>query len=269
LDYFGWIVSLSKSSIEGKNKELLNDTPLILSVDTATSGGSVCLTRGTRLLSTRLGDPAVSHSNSLLKDINEILLEADVSLRDVSLLAVASGPGSFTGLRIGLATVKALAATLRISCVGIPTLHAVALAAGPGQATLALLPAGRGEVFVQLLSVSSHAKVTSLDEPAHLSPPRMLEKYGSIKTLTWAGPGAHLYRDLLRSHAGEQGIEFDEDSRPGVESFQGWRLSAVQENFSQYVAALALGRYETNDVGDPLLLNAMYVRPSDAELKCP
>lgn len=242
---------------------------MILSVDTASMGGSVCLTRGTTLLATRVGDPAVSHSNSLLKDINESLGEAEVSLSDVDLLAAASGPGSFTGLRIGLATVKALAATLRISCVGIPTLHAVAHAGGPATATVALLPAGRGEVFLQLLSVSPDGSVTPLDEPAHLSPHNVLEKYGSLKTLKWSGPGAHMYRDLLESYAREKGIDFDDESPPETELSQGWTLAPAQENLSQHVAALALQKYESNEVGDPLSLSALYVRPSDAELKCP
>jgi tRNA threonylcarbamoyladenosine biosynthesis protein TsaB len=186
----------------------------------------------------------------------------------MDLLAAASGPGSFTGLRIGLATVKAIATTLRISCVGIPTLHAVAHAAGPATSTVALLPAGRGEVFVQMLSVLPDGRVTPLDEPAHLSPNNLLEKYGSHKTLKWSGPGAHMYRDRLESYARENGIDFTDQSPPETELSQGWKLTPALENLSQYVAALALQKYKTNEVDDPLSLNAIYVRPSDAELKC-
>ena len=241
---------------------------MILSIDTATLGGSVSLTRNGTLLASRLGDPSVSHSNSLLKDINECLDQAGVSLSTVDLLAAASGPGSFTGLRIGLATVKALAATLRISCVGIPTLYAVAHAAGQSTATVALLPAGRGEMFVQMLSVSS-GSVTPLDEPAHLSPYNVLDKYGSLKALKWSGPGAHMYRDLLESYAREKGIDFGDERSPETVLAQGWRLAPAVENLSQQVAALALQRYVSGEVDDPLSLSAMYVRPSDAELKCP
>lgn len=247
----------------------MNEGPLILSVDTATMGGSVCLTLGTKLLATRVGDPAVSHSNSLLKDIHESLDEAEVAISDVNLLAAASGPGSFTGLRIGLATVKALAATLRISCVGIPTLHAVALAAGASNATVALLPAGRGEVFSQLLSVSPNRSVTPLDEPVHLSPHKMLEKYASLRTLRWTGPGAHMYRDLIGSYHRDKEIGFEVEGSGATDSSPGWRLVPAQENLSQYVAALSLQKYASNQVGNPLSLSAIYVRPSDAELKCP
>ena len=246
----------------------LKKTPAILSIDTATLGGSVCVTRGATLLATRLGDPSVSHSNSLLMDINAGLSEAKVQLNDVDLIAAASGPGSFTGLRIGLATVKALAATLKIPCVGIPTLYAVAHAAGPATANVALLPAGRGELFSQLLSVSSDGNVTPLDAPSHLSPPQVLEKYGTLKALQWSGPGAHLYQDLLKSYAKKKAIDFDYESLPQTELVQGWRVTLRQENLSPNVAALALAKYEGGDVEDPLTLSAIYVRPSDAELKC-
>ena len=246
----------------------MTNTPLTLSVDTATLGGSVCLARGSTVLASRVGDPEVSHSHSLLKDIDKVLDRAAASLKDVDLFAAASGPGSFTGLRIGLATVKGLAATLRISCVGIPTLHAVAHAAGPATATVALLPAGRGEVFLQLLSVSPEGSVTTLDEPAHLSPTKVLEKYGSLKTLKWSGPGAHMYRDLLESYAREKGIEFSGDDLPRPTQHQGWILAPEQKNLSKPVAALAFRRFERKEVVDPHSLSAIYVRLSDAELKC-
>jgi tRNA threonylcarbamoyladenosine biosynthesis protein TsaB len=247
----------------------LDHLPLILSVDTATPGGSVCLTRNATVLATRIGDPAVSHSNSLLKDINECLDRAGVSLSDVDLLAAVSGPGSFTGLRIGLATVKALAATLRISCVGIPTLHAVAHAAGPAAATVALLPAGRGELFLQLLSVSTDRTVSPLDQATHLSPHKVLEKYAALESLKWAGPGAHMYRDLLESYAREKGIDYYDTGPPEADLSKGWTLAPLQQNLSKHAAALALQKYESDDLSDPLSLSAIYVRPSDAELKCP
>lgn len=192
-----------------------------------------------------------------------------MSLTDVTLFAAASGPGSFTGLRIGLATVKALAATLERPCVGIPTLHAVAHAAGPSSATIALLPAGRGEVFVQMLSVSPDGRVAQLDAPAHLSPLKLVAKYGAFKYLKWAGDGVSVCRDVLVAYSREQGIDFDDDGTLETIQHPGWALAPKQENLSKHVAALALQRLESCEVLDPASLTAIYVRPSDAELKCP
>ncbi len=74
--------------------------------------GSVAVTRGDELLGVLSGDPAISHSNTLLGDVDKLLSQTQIALPEIDLFAVATGPGSFTGLRIGLATIKALAETL-------------------------------------------------------------------------------------------------------------------------------------------------------------
>jgi tRNA threonylcarbamoyl adenosine modification protein YeaZ len=232
-------------------------------------GGSVWLGYGTVELATRIGDPNVSQSATLLKDISDSLDEAGAKLSEVDLFACASGPGSFTGLRIGIATLKALAASLGGPCVGIPTLQAVAHAGGVSAATVALLPAGRGEVFAQKFSVAEEGKVVELDSPAHLSPPALLARYAGLKNLKWAGNGAHSQRTLLAKYAQEQGIYFFEDlieekkPEPGVGI---WELAAPEANLAKHVAALALQLFQSDAIQSPHSLKAIYVRPSDAEL---
>ena len=232
---------------------------LILSVDTATPGGGVCLLRGRQVLASISGDAALSHSNTLLRDIDAMLKSADVSLDAVDVFAAAIGPGSFTGLRIGLATVKGLAATFERPCIGVPTLHAVARSAGPSPATVALLPAGRGELFAQLLSVSETLEVTEQDHPAHLPPVAVLEKYGGIEPLLWAGPGAQTQFEFLRSAAKERNINFDEGA-------SGWSVAATPKNLAIEIAMIA-GDEEISDALMAEHLRALYVRPSDPELK--
>ena len=104
--------------------------PLILSVETATLSGSVAVSRGDELLGVVTGDASISHSNTLLVDVDKLLTETQIALPEIDLFAVATGPGSFTGLRIGIATIKALAATLDRPTAGVPTLEAVALSGG-------------------------------------------------------------------------------------------------------------------------------------------
>ena len=233
-------------------------------------GGSVFVGRGKLQLAIRKGDPQVSQSNSLLSDINSSLEEAGLSLQDVDLFTCASGPGSFTGLRIGIATLKALAATLDRPCAGIPTLAAVAHGAGPSTATVGLLPAGRGELFAQMFSVSAGGIVTALDSAAHLSPQRLIEKYAAVTDLTWAGPAAHLQRRFLEDSAQEIGIPFVEEDaelpRLTQEQSKVWRLASKETNLAQHVAALALQLFESGELQSPQSVQAIYVRPSDAEL---
>jgi len=245
--------------------------PLILSLETATLGGSVFLGRGKSPLATRNGDSKVSQSNSLLSAIDSSLDEAGLSLQDVDLLACASGPGSFTGLRIGIATLKALAATLERPCAGIPTLRAVAHGAGPSSATVALLPAGRGEVFAQMFSVAEDETVTEVDSAAHLSPQRLVEKYAAFTDLTWAGEGSHQQREFLKNYAQQAGIAFAEEAtdmprHTQKQSRNIWRLAAKETNLAQHVAALALQLFESGEIQSPHSVRAIYVRPSDAEL---
>ena len=242
-----------------------------MSLETATLGGSVFLGRGSLELAARQGDPQVSQSSSLLSDINDSLREAGASLQEVDLFACASGPGSFTGLRIGIATLKGLAASLKRPCVGIPTLQAVAYAAGPSSATVALLPAGRGEVFAQLFSVSEGATIIELDAAAHLSPQKLVEKYAAITNLRWAGSGAHLQRDFLKSFAQQRDVGFAEDADelnalPSAREGKIWQLAAKETNLAKHVAALGLLAFQTGKIQSPYSLSAIYVRPSDAEL---
>lgn len=243
--------------------------PLILSIETATLGGSVCLSEGDRVLATSAGNPELSHSNTLLSDISICLNRAGVSVNDVQLFAAASGPGSFTGLRIGIATIKGLAATLGRPCVGIPTLHAIAHAAGPSEATVALLPAGRGEVFVQLLAVSDEG-VTELEPAAHLLPERAIERYGSRPVVKWTGPGAGAHRALIQASAEAGGHRLIEDASAEAEgdNSQGWLLITEEGPLANHVAALASQRFQRGNVEEAEALTAIYVRPSDAELKC-
>lgn len=225
--------------------------PLILAVETATLSGSIALTRGAELIASLSGDPAVSHSNTLLADLDKLLNKTTFKLQDVDLFAVAAGPGSFTGLRIGIATVKALAATLARPCAAVPTLHAVALAGGASESSVALLPAGRGEVFAQLFSVSADGAVTALDEPSHISPRKMIDKYGLLEKAAWCGEGALAQRELIESSArGKQ-----------------WRVASRTANLALQVAALALRNFGHDELIAPDALQAIYVRPSDAELK--
>jgi tRNA threonylcarbamoyladenosine biosynthesis protein TsaB len=231
-----------------RNTYLNPQPPLILSVETATLAGSVALTRDEDVLAAFAGDAKVSHSNTLLNDIDRLLSETQVTLPEIDLFAVAIGPGSFTGLRIGIATVKALAATLDRPCAGIPTLEAVALAAGASARTVALLPAGRGEVFAQLFSVTDDGFVTALDQAAHISPQKLLEKYDSLDNPLWCGEGAIANKAV-------------------IEQNPHWQIASQTSVLATRVARLASIKFHNDQLERPDTLQAIYVRPSDAELK--
>ncbi|MET0622837.1 MAG: tRNA (adenosine(37)-N6)-threonylcarbamoyltransferase complex dimerization subunit type 1 TsaB [Pyrinomonadaceae bacterium] len=241
---------------------------LTLGVDTSTEKRSVALLRGGRLLYASASELREGGSAGLLADVDRVLGSASVALKDVGLFAAAVGPGSFTGLRSGLATVKGLAVTLGKPVVGVPTLHAVAYAARPARRVVALIPAGRGEVFAQLLCVDAGGVVAEVEEPTHVPPALLLKKIarqgGGVK---WVGGGVLKYGEQIRQAAEAAGLDFvsTDDGREADDD--AWVLGANVEALAETVAVLARSRFEGGGVWDASALGAVYVRPSDAELK--
>lgn len=106
---------------------------LILAFESSAKAASVALCDGEKLISQYTQCSALTHSRTLLPMAEDMLKNAEISLKDVELIAVAHGPGSFTGIRIGVSTVKGLAWAGDTPCIGVSTLEAMAwhgLAAG-------------------------------------------------------------------------------------------------------------------------------------------
>jgi tRNA threonylcarbamoyladenosine biosynthesis protein TsaB len=242
---------------------------LTLGVDTTTDKRSVVLLRGGRLLSMRVSELREGGSANLLVDIDGALVSAAVGLREVEMFAAAVGPGSFTGLRSGLATVKGLALTLGKPAHGVPTLHAIAHAARPARRIVATVPAGRGEVFAQLLGVSAAGVVTEHEAPAHVRPALLVERMARLGGgLKWAGGGVLKFRELIQAGARGAGIECaDTDDATVAASGDVWLLSPRVEALAWSVAVLAGSQDGVVGESSAETLRAIYVRPSDAELK--
>ena len=120
--------------------------PLLLAVETATAAPSLALWRGDALVCERATDPG-NTSEVLLPALDALLADAGVALAAVTGFALSIGPGSFTGLRIGLATVKGLAFGTERSVIAVPTLAAIAGHASGPEPVAAVLDARRGEVY--------------------------------------------------------------------------------------------------------------------------
>lgn len=248
------------------------DRTLVLAVDTATDARSVCVARGVETLSLVKEREAKAGASVVLSVIDEALRGAGVKFAELELFAVACGPGSFTGIRAGIATVKAFAAMSGRPVVAVPTLHAVALAAGPSARTVAAIPAGRGEVFVQLLEVAVSGAVHELNEPAHVSPATLAQAAaGWGRALKWAGGGAWAHRELIAAAA--QGasrvwVELPESGRPDFDEARAlWSLAPPAESYGGQIARLGLIRSRKGEAVRADEVRAQYVRPSDAELK--
>lgn len=179
---------------------------LILGLDTATRATTVAvLDVNAGTVAARRDDPSKGqrprHTTRLLALVVETLGEAGCGWADLSRIAVGVGPGTFTGLRIGISTARALAAARDVPLVGVSTLRslahgAAAAAAGEGRAVLAVLDARRGEVFAAGWSPGTVGDpgTQPLLAPSALSPRELAD-------LSWAPAGGWLA-------VGEGAVEF-------------------------------------------------------------
>lgn len=173
----------------------------ILSVDTATTSCSVAITEGPTSLSEVTNDIGQTHAKHLMGMIQSATELAGVGISDIDGFAVARGPGSFTGLRIGIATVKGLAAATGKPVAGVSTLSALAMqVAGTSMAICPLIDARRGEVY-HCRYRYGEGGLKSLGEEAVAAPDEAIR---DLKEPTlFVGGGARLYRELLADTLGE------------------------------------------------------------------
>jgi tRNA threonylcarbamoyladenosine biosynthesis protein TsaB len=122
---------------------------MLLAVDTSTRAVGIALYDGVRVLSESTWWSQDYHTVELAPAVEDLLQRAGITIQDLTALAVATGPGSFTGLRIGIALTKGLAFTRRLPLIGIPTLDIMAIAQ-PAQdiPLVAALRAGRGRLAI-------------------------------------------------------------------------------------------------------------------------
>lgn len=240
---------------------------MILGIDTAGAVASVALVEGGKVLVERihphLGSRAApagfslsrgSHAEVLLPLIQELLEETRASLDDISGLALSIGPGSFTGLRIGLATVKGLAYECGLPVVGISTLHAHAARVERFDGIVcALLDARKQEVYTALFrSASCRLERITKDELTSIEKALARvrsQRDGSNDALAFVGDGAAAYEKVIGQEFRGAGLFFD----PG--------------SVAAAVARLAEGPLRAGLSEDIGTLAPFYLRSSGAESK--
>ncbi|MFC5832989.1 tRNA (adenosine(37)-N6)-threonylcarbamoyltransferase complex dimerization subunit type 1 TsaB [Nonomuraea insulae] len=161
---------------------------LVLAFDTATPAVTAALHDGQRVLAESTTIDARRHGELLVPTIELVLGEAGAALRDVTAIVAGSGPGPYTGLRVGLMTAQALAATVGVPSYGICTLDAVAYGSGLTEPFLVATDARRKEVFwARYSDLRTRLDGPFVDRPADVP----------VEGLPVVGAGAQLYPDLL------------------------------------------------------------------------
>lgn len=178
---------------------------LVLALDTTSRAGSVAVVADDRVRTTIVGDPSLTHGARLPRDLMRALEDAGVPLQGLDLLAVAAGPGSFTGLRVGISAMQGLAMATGLRIVPVSALAALAAAgANTGAAVAAWMDAQRGEVFASLYDPSG---VRVVIEPSSMPPAGTLDAWRAAVERTdvrFVGDGAVRYADVIRERLGAE-----------------------------------------------------------------
>ena len=182
---------------------------LILALDTTTRTGSCALTRDGVVVHSLTSDPAVSHAEHLPRDLMSLLGAAGVGLDAVDLFAVATGPGSFTGLRVGIATMQGLAFATGKPLIGISALDALAsLATAPaGDLVATWVDAWRGEVY------AAHYENGHASEPATVEHPAAILPRFAGRHVVFIGDGTASFSQQIRDTLGDR-ASFAEPAAP-------------------------------------------------------
>ena len=225
---------------------------IVLALDTSTGAGSCAVMREGRVVREEASDPSRPQATRLPGELAALLERAAIALPDVDALAVCVGPGSFTGLRVGIAAMQGLAVALKTPLVGVSAFDALARVAARDRMQLSTVVAGtatwidawRGEVYAAVYDQDQPEELPVVDHPEALLA-RLLGRQ-----VIFTGDGAALYAPQIRSTLGHAA------------------------HFTRPIAPLLAGAIATRAAEDlerghrplPHAIRPLYVRRSDAEL---
>jgi tRNA threonylcarbamoyladenosine biosynthesis protein TsaB len=224
---------------------------LTLAFDTTAEFGSLALADETGVRQETPVHAPEGFGQVLFPRIQALLEAQSVSLSDIQLLAAASGPGSFTGVRVGLAAMKGLASVLGVPVAAVSNLAALA-EFGTGPLRAALIDARRGEVYAALYGASAEPVIPE----SVLSFPRLLERlteelerHSAIQELEWISADFAPFRAAL---AGTR--------------FEKFPVAIAPRALAGAIARIAIRRALAGETRPNAAVEANYVRKSDAEL---
>jgi len=222
----------------------------ILAVDTATKSCSVAIVDKESIIAEMTVVNEETHSKHLLGMINLVIKYADLNLADLDGFAVTSGPGSFTGLRIGISSVKGFAAALGKPMVGVSSLNALARQVSFSPYLIcSLIDARKDEVYLSTYRYEDSNLEREGKEQVVL-PKDALDKIN--EPCIFVGSGAVLYRKMIKEKLSEDAF-FTQDYENTI------RASTV--------AHLSMTKFENENTDNVETFVPNYIRKSDAQLK--
>jgi tRNA threonylcarbamoyladenosine biosynthesis protein TsaB len=224
--------------------------PVILALETATMCGSVALVVENRCVAEFSLQTGATHSRRLLAAVDWLMQETAIEWPDIDAVAVSLGPGSFTGLRIGLATAKGLAMAAGAKIIGVGTLDGLAAQCSAADILICpVLDARKKEVYCGFYRCDKHGMPMLQGECQVISPEALCESIDEPVLLL--GDGAEVYGSLFQ----EKLAGLLRAVPPGIY----FPRAAI-------IGLLALARWQEDDFVDPATVEPIYIRLSEAEL---
>lgn len=223
---------------------------IVLGIDTSTPLGSTAVLDNGRLVYEYIDNTKASYSKRLLIMIDNALKGAVINMKRIEGYALAIGPGSFTGLRIGLSICKGFFAATGKPIIGVDTLDALAnTLLYPSNLICPILDARKGEVYSALYKYKDN-ELNKLVDNMVIDPKRLCSMIKE-PTIFW-GDGIEIYRELLLERLGDMAIFTSET--------KGYSNAAS-------IAEIGLKILERGDVPNAMTLKPKYIRRSEAEIK--
>lgn len=227
----------------------------ILAIETSTMLGGIAIMDESLLIAESRLNVKSTHSERLMTEIEHCLKQSGIKISDIDIFAVATGPGSFTGLRIGLSTVKGFSYATGKQIVSVPTLEALAWNFPYSRHPVCtMLDARKKEVYASLFKWEGENFTRLINETS--AKPEEFARDALRVThddkFIFAGEGAALYRDKIIEVMGEKAIfASPEKTVPSPAN----------------VAVLGFKKAKAGEFSEPISLIPMYIRKSEAEVK--
>lgn len=223
----------------------------ILAIDTSSKICSVSILEDKNLIIEKSSNDEKTHSQRLMPLINEVFNDCKLNLNDINLIACCIGPGSFTGIRIGVSTIKAFADAKNIPVIGITSLESLAYNIITPGYIVSLIDAKNDNVYFSIHKLDESGKYTLIMDYLADNINNILSKLKNYydKTLYFVGDGAIFHKDLITSNFSNSIFAND------YENFQ-TSISIAKAGFDKYNLGL---------VGDSSSLSPIYLKKSQAE----